>query len=53
MEEIPAGVKVDTKKQVLYYIVNIRKRITTCYPNNQYEQIDMPPMLPDAFVVFM
>lgn len=52
MEEIPAGVKVDTKKQVLYYIVNIRKRITTCYPNNQYEQIDMPPMLPDAFVVF-
>ena len=52
MEEIPTGVKVDTKKQVLYYIVNIRKRITTCYPNNQYEQIDMPPMLPDAFVVF-
>lgn len=42
MKKYPTGVKMGTKKQALYYIVNIRKRITTCYPNNQYEQIDMP-----------
>lgn len=52
IEETPAGIKAETKKQVLYYIVDIRKKVTTCYPNNQHVQIDMPPMLPNAFVVF-
>lgn len=52
IEQIPTGVQIPTEKQVLYYIVNIRKRVTTCYPNNKYQQIDIPPMLPDALVVF-
>lgn len=52
IEQIPTDVQVRTENQILYYIVNIRKRITTCYPNNKYQQIDIPPMLPNALVVF-
>lgn len=32
--------------------MSIRKKITTCNPSNPYEQIDIPPMLPNALVVF-
>lgn len=45
-------VQGQTAKNVLYYIVNIRKKVTTCYPNSKYQQIDIPPMLPNALVVF-
>ena len=50
--QTPTGVQGQTEKQIVYYIVNIRKRITTCYPNDKYQQIDVPPMLPNALVVF-
>lgn len=52
IEQIPTGVQGQVAKQILYYVVNIRKRITVCYPNDKYQQIDMPPMLPNAQVVF-
>lgn len=48
----PTGVQMQIERQVLYYIVNIRKKITICSPNGSYEQIDIPPMLPNALVVF-
>lgn len=52
IKQIPTGVQVQTEKQVLYYIVDVRRKVTTCYPNDQYQQIDIPPMLPNANVVF-
>lgn len=52
IEQTSTEVQVQTKKQLLYYIVNIRKKVTTCYPNSKYQQIDIPPMLPNAQVVF-
>lgn len=52
IEQVPTGVQVQKERQILYYIVNIRKRITTCYPNNKYQQVDIPPMLPNALVIF-
>lgn len=52
IKQIPIGGQVQTEKQILYYIIDIRKKITTCYPNDQYQQVDIPPMLPNALVVF-
>lgn len=52
IKQIPTGVQGQVAKQILYYVVNIRKRVTVCYPNSQYQQIDIPPMLPNAQVVF-
>lgn len=52
IKQIPTGVQVQTEKQVLYYVVDVRRKVTTCYPNDQYQQIDIPPMLPNANVVF-
>lgn len=52
IKQIPTGVQGQVAKQVLYYVVNIRKKITICSPNGPYEQIDIPPMLPNAQVVF-
>ena len=46
------GLQIQAEKHILYYAVSIRKKITTCNPSNPYEQIDMPPMLPNALVVF-
>ena len=48
----PAGAHVQTAKNTLYYAVSIRKKVTTCYPDNPSQQIDIPPMLPNAQVVF-
>lgn len=50
--QMSTGVQGQTEKNVLYYAVSIRKKITTCNPSNPYEQIDIPPMLPNALVVF-
>lgn len=50
--QMPTGVQGQTEKNVLYYAVSIRKKITTCNPSNPYEQIDIPPFSPDAFAVF-
>lgn len=52
IEQTPTGVQGQAAKQILYYVVNIRKKVTVCYPNDQYQQIDIPPMLPNAHVVF-
>lgn len=48
----PVEVQGQVAKNILYYVVSIRKKITTCKPTNPYEQIDIPPMLPNALVVF-
>lgn len=40
------------RKQVLYYGVSIREKLTTIYPYNPQMPIAMPPMLPDLFAVF-
>lgn len=45
-------VQGQTAKNVLYYVVNIRKKITTCSPAGPYEKIDMPALLPNSIVVF-
>ena len=50
--QMPTGIQGQTVKNILYYAVSIRKKITTCSPSNPYEQIDIPPMLPDALVIF-
>lgn len=50
--QAPTGVQTQDTKNTLYYAVSIRKKITTCNPSNPYEQIDIPPMLPNALVVF-
>lgn len=50
--QTPTGVQGQAVKNTLYYAVNIRKIITTCNPSGPYEQIDIPPMLPNALVVF-
>lgn len=52
IKEAPAGVQAQSEKQVLYYGVSIREKITTCYPNNSDEQEEMPLMLPNLFTVF-
>lgn len=52
VEQTPVGVQAQAEKRTLYYAVSIRKKVTTCYPSNPSEQIDMPPMLPNALVVF-
>lgn len=52
IKQMPIGGQVQTEKHILYYIVDVRKKITTCYPNDQYQQVDIPPMLPNALVVF-
>lgn len=48
----PVEVQGQVAKNILYYVVSIRKKITTCSPSGPYEQISMPPMLPNALVVF-
>lgn len=50
--QVPTGVQGHVSKNILYYAVTIRKKITTCNPSSPYEQIDIPPMLPNALVVF-
>lgn len=48
----PLEIQGQVAKNILYYVVSIRKKITTCSPSGPYEQISMPPMLPNALVVF-
>lgn len=50
--QTPTGVQGQVAKNILYYAVSIREKITTCNPSGPYEQIDIPPMLPNALVVF-
>lgn len=50
--QTPAEVQGQVAKNILYYAVSIRKKITTCSPSGPYEQIDIPPMLSNALVVF-
>ncbi|WP_373156879.1 BT_3987 domain-containing protein [Bacteroides cellulosilyticus] len=52
IEQTSQSVQMQNTKNTLYYAVNIRKKITTCNPFGPYEQIDIPPMLPNALVVF-
>lgn len=46
------GVQGQIAKNILYYAISIRKKITTCNPLGPYDQIDMPVMLPNALAVF-
>lgn len=50
--QMPTGVEGQAVKNILYYAISIRKKITTCNPSGPYEQIDIPPMLPNTLVVF-
>ena len=50
--QAPTDVQAQNEKQVLYYGVSIREKLTTIYPYNPQMPIAMPPMLPDLFAVF-
>ena len=50
--QAPTDVQAQDEKQVLYYGVSIREKITTCYPYNSNSQVEIPPMLPNLFTVF-
>lgn len=52
ISQTPAGIQVQDTKQILYYAVNIRKKITVCHPTEPGVSVEMPPMLPDALAVF-
>lgn len=52
VSQTPASVQAQSKKQILYYGVSIREKITTIYPYDPYMPIEMPPMLPELFTVF-
>lgn len=45
-----AGVEAQASKQVIYYRVSFREKITTCEPEGQ--PIEIPPLLPDVITVF-
>lgn len=51
ISQTPAGIQAQDAKQILYYAVNIRKKITVC-PIDFGVLVEMPPMLPDALAVF-
>lgn len=44
------GVDVQATKQVIYYRIIFREKITTCMP--EYDPIEIPPLLPDLMSVF-
>ena len=50
--QAPTDVQAQDEKQVLYYGVSIREKITTCYPYDPNSQVEIPPMLPNLFTVF-
>lgn len=52
VEQPPTEATVQTEKQVLYYGINIREQIMEVYPHGQYMPIEIPPMLPDLFLVY-
>lgn len=52
IKEAPAGVQAQSEKQVLYYGVSIREKLTTIYPYDPQAPMEMPSMLPDLFTVF-
>lgn len=45
-----AGIEVQAAKQVIYYRISFREKITTCTPG--YEPIPIPPMMPGLTSVF-
>lgn len=50
--QTPAGVQAQATKQILYYAVSIRKKITVCYPTEIITSEEYPPMLPNVLAVF-
>ena len=52
IKEAPTGVQAQSEKQVLYYGVSIREKITTIYPYDLSMPTAMPPISPDVFAVF-
>ena len=44
------GIEVQAAKQVIYYRISFREKITTCTPG--YEPIPIPPMMPGLTSVF-
>lgn len=45
-----AGIDVQAAKQVVYYRIIFREKITTCMP--EYDPIEIPPLMPDLTSVF-
>lgn len=52
VSQTPASVQAQSKKQILYYGVSVREKITTCYPQDPNVPVEIPPMLPNLFTVF-
>lgn len=45
-----AGINAQAAKQVIYYRIAFREKITTCMP--EYDPVEIPPLLPDLTSVF-
>lgn len=52
ISQTPPGIQAQSGKQILYYAVNIRKKITVCHPTEVGVSVEMPSMLPNALAVF-
>lgn len=52
LEQDFAGIDVRATKQVIYYRIIFREKITTCIPGNDGKPIDIPPMMPGLTSVF-
>ena len=48
----PTGLEICTDKQVIYYRINYREKITTCIPGTAGQIQEIPPLLPDVTTVF-
>lgn len=47
-----AGIEAQAAKQVIYYRISFREKITTCIPGNDGKPIEIPPMMPGLTSVF-
>ena len=51
LEQVPMGIELQTEKQVLYYRIGFREKVTTTKDEGGY-LIDIPPLLPNITSVF-
>lgn len=49
LKELPGGIEAQDGKQIIYYRVGYREKVTTCIPNGR--PIPIPPFLPDLISV--
>lgn len=52
LEQDFTGVDAQATKQVIYYRIIFREKITTCIPGNDGKPIEIPPMIPGLISVF-